>query len=1005
MPRRRALSVLVAAVILPWATPLWATPGKTPATRSDTPMATPSTRPADPLQSAPLSPARGSKDWRYGQELSEPLWSTRHAWKPRPATQGEEPLAGGARIDEGFADPDKLLATAYDDLRTFLRAGGVGLDGPFVIRTVKARTDVAESFHVEVTKGQCVISAGDTEGIRRGIVFIEDQMLRAAGPFLTRGQFDRRPVVRLRIAKNPLTLDKIPPLLLDELCDEVDYYPDAYLNRLAHEGVNGLWFRILFSDLCRTSITPEFGKDADRRLAKLRRMIEKCRRYGVKIYLFGIEPYAWAADSPILKRHPELGRGGTSWEGRRLCCPFSEAAQTYLYEAMNGLFKAAPGLGGYINISLGERSTTCVSGMEVGMGGCPVCSKKKPWETLHSSLSAMEKGMHDADPSASFISWLYLPREKIPDWTYDIVEHTPKGVISQINFDSGVQKTEFGKVRTGGDYWMSTAGPSDRFRTFVESARKGGAQVSAKIQTGCSHEIGSVPFIPVPGQIYKMFKGMHELNVSASMLCWQFGNYPSVMYKAAGELAFAPLPDSEEAFLKSLARIDWGADADTVARAWQLFGEAFSNYPLFTIFQYYGPLHDGVAWPLLLEPRDARLGQCWLTRDPNGGAIVPPSGDRIGECIHYVYTLDETIELCRRMADTWDKGVALLDKLAPAYADNKDRLADIGVARALAIQFRSGLNVFRFYDLRERMLRAEGLSRLDLLAEMKTLVRAEIAASTAMIALCEQDGRLGFNASADGYKYHPARLRWRIGQLQGLLTEGFPRFEQTIRRGELLCPAWTGREPAGPRARAIPLASAPDYWKDPPGEFPAGADVHTLALGDRKTGRLASWAAFYDRNAVYLVTRFSRADMQPFTPADKGWQPAVTLRLEPRRLWPSMYLQTGARPDPKARLEGASGATRVPTPLDAKVAVGRFESRAAIKDNAWWVLIRMPLPNFEWRADAMHAVRINVQAEGASWRPQSDDWPSRLAQPRENPAQLGWLTFDPPDGPTSQPGP
>jgi len=50
----------------------------------------------------------------------------------------------------------------------------------------------------------------------------------------------------------------------DELMDDVDYYPGQYLNRLAHEGVNGLWLTVEFRDLIATTYTPEAGKDAEK---------------------------------------------------------------------------------------------------------------------------------------------------------------------------------------------------------------------------------------------------------------------------------------------------------------------------------------------------------------------------------------------------------------------------------------------------------------------------------------------------------------------------------------------------------------------------------------------------------------------------------------------------------------------------------------------------------------------------------------------------------------------
>ena len=54
----------------------------------------------------------------------------------------------------------------------------------------------------------------------------------------------------------------------DELMDNVDYYPDQYLNRLAHEGVNGLWLTIEFRDLVATTYTPDAGKDGEKTACK-----------------------------------------------------------------------------------------------------------------------------------------------------------------------------------------------------------------------------------------------------------------------------------------------------------------------------------------------------------------------------------------------------------------------------------------------------------------------------------------------------------------------------------------------------------------------------------------------------------------------------------------------------------------------------------------------------------------------------------------------------------------
>ncbi len=69
-----------------------------------------------------------------------------------------------------------------------------------------------------------------------------------------------------------------------------------------------------------------------------------------------------------------------------------------------------------INITHGERETTCLSAVDCTSGynkgdiKCTRCSHKEPWEILYATLSPMEKGMHDAAPDAELISWLYMPQ-------------------------------------------------------------------------------------------------------------------------------------------------------------------------------------------------------------------------------------------------------------------------------------------------------------------------------------------------------------------------------------------------------------------------------------------------------------------------------------------------------------------------------------------------------------------------------------------------------------------
>jgi len=946
-----------------------------------------------------LPPQPTADQWEFVHELQEPLWKAHH-WAARPPHASEADLRHGAKIVAGSDDPDGLLATAYDDLKRFLRTGDVCLVADYTIETGYTPTDIPETFHVEVTPHRCRILAGETEGIRRGIFFIEDEMLRAGGPFLPLGTAERSPFIRRRISRCFFGPIKRPPGNRDELMDEVDYYPDEYLNRLAHDGVNGLWLTIEFRDLCNTSITPAYGQDAEKRLVKLRRTVDKCRRYGIQTYVFCIEPRAWEPDSPVLTRHPEMGRGGTTYDSRLLFCPFSEAAQTYLYEAVNGIFTAVPNLGGLINISHGERSTSCLSALAAtgqGTMHCPVCSQKEPWEILHASLSAMESGMRDANPQAALISWLYMPQsDDLADWVYEIPAHTPENVILQFNFESGVKKQQLGSLQTGGDYWLSAPGPSDRFVRVARTARDHGARVSAKIQTGCSHEVASVPFVPIPAQLHQKFSSMRELGVDTAMLCWYFGNYPGLMNKAAGELSFEPFSESSEDFLLSLAQIYWGDDAQTVCEAWRRFTEGYVNYPLTNMFQYYGPVHDGPVWPLLLKPQDAPLNPTWQISSPHTLEPFPPGGDRIGESFCPSHTLEQVLELTRQMTESWDRGVALLESIEHRYVNDRQRLLDIGVAKALAIQFRSGYNIFRFYDLREKMLRMDGLERLDLLDEMRSIAEEELANNQTLLALCERDSRLGFHSEAEGYKYYPAKIRWRMQQLRDVLFTDFSEFEHSIRNGQLLNPEYTGRKITGPSVVCRRVPDAASCWENPERGFPEGvefrySEVSNLAPGQETDDRKTKWAVCRDDAALYLLFRCVEPNMNTLLELETAENTStaigtdsVILKLEPRRLYPCRRFVV---------IAGGGTSTE-----------GDFGATVVRADDGWQGTMRIPFASIELDPATLTPIRIDVQRllpgeqtsgnnVGFFWIEQHPFHP-RLRLGADNPADLGWVVFE-----------
>ncbi|MBX7255950.1 MAG: hypothetical protein K1Y02_06280 [Candidatus Hydrogenedentes bacterium] len=934
----------------------------------------------------PVSP--GETEWPFATELAAPMSWHPH-WTRTECGDDEANLRQGVQIHPEFPDAEGLLETAHADMKAFFSSVGLSTNGPFRIVTERVPTQKREAFTLRISKEECRVQANDTEGIRRGIYFLEDQLLRADGPFLDVGEISRSPFIQTRISRCFFGPIKRPPMNRDELLDDVDYYPDGYLNRLAHDGVNGLWLTIEFKDLCKTSLIPDCSPDREKRLEKLRKTVAKCRRYGIKVFLFCIEPCAMTAGHPLLVAHPELS-GAELNASTRLFCPFSEAAQTYLREAIQGIFAEVPNLGGLINISYGEAPTTCLSAADANWHiNCPRCAEKQPWEVLNATLSPMEQGMHEAAPDAKLISWLYVP-ESGPGTPLPSVEpltemarHTPPGVVVQYNFESGGHKTQLGKQRQTGDYWLSYVGPSAAFEQMATAVASAGqsAEISAKIQACCSHEVASAPYVPVPGQLYGKYGAMRELGVTSVMQCWYFGNLPCLMNRAAAsELPFMKEGISEEQFLLDLACRDWGSQyAPRIVKAWRLFAKAYDNYPMTNAFQFYGPMTDGVVWPLHLKPVHLPLGPTWRLD-------YPISGDRIGECFSGTHTYPEVLELCKNLSETWQRGVELLDETKDEFAGEPDREQDLSVAEALGIQFRSGYNILRFYDLREQLLYGPKSRKKDVLRDLRALVEQEIENSQHMSALCEENSFLGFHAEAEGYKYFPAKLTWRVDALREMLDTEFSEAERALEIGQNVFPGLCGLEGSPLVYHCLPasksFASAwrtDDVWHESPGS----PKIEQAPLAPAPSE--AHWQAVYDDQSLYLNVECDRSAVLS--------RPTVVVHIQSSHIYPRRTFQIDANGQKNERLGWRATARE-------------WDVESVASDKHHTVRLRIPFTAFDGEFDRSRPMCINVRvqsagAEGAnalvqSWAPLSPTPPRfRLGYGEEDPREMGWLRLEP----------
>ena len=711
--------------------------------------------------------------WGFMKELSNyapPVFSA-----PRPGA-GES-----VSLNIAFNDPAGLLETAIFSLSRLLDAAGYTLtDGGTTITLRQAETDCFEAYRVAISEKEILLEAADTEGMRRAIYELEDQILANDGSLPTAElRIERRPFIKTRLGRCPFSPIKRWPVNTDELLDDVDYYPDEYLETLAHEGVNGIWIVTALREIGVTSLCP-IDPQREKRIRKLARVAKKTRRYGIRLYLFMIEPLSVAPDDLLLSRFPELF-GPVADNGRYTYCPCSKHTQKYLHEMLSSVFSAVPDLGGVVDINIGERPTSCLSCQQLDSEEPLPCQSRcgqSFGEIYRQLMTTMNDGIHAGAPDAKLISWFYMPQviHHAP-WVEQLSKFAPEDVVVQANFESGGEKIQLGRRHLGVDYWVSYDGPAKPYIELAKNRVKG--EFGAKLQLGCGYELTPVACIPAPGIAYRKYQAMNQLGVHHVMQSWFVGNFPDVMSRAMGKLAFTDLTnESQETFLERLARPYWREDAPTVAAAWKLFDEAYQNFPFNVLFQYYAPQNSMPRWKFHFLPDLDPLAPPWKPNFPFGG-------DAIGEALTG-FTIEECLELLERMVTGWNRGLELLKPLKAKTADNRDRQLELGTADCIGCLLEGTWNMLKFYRLRRDYIGG----KREALSAMRELVEKQMALYRRMLPLVIADSRLGFHGEALTHLFSESSIRQALADAeqalafaQELAVDPRMPFEQALAHG------------------------------------------------------------------------------------------------------------------------------------------------------------------------------------------------------------------------------
>ncbi len=733
-------------------------------------------------------------------DLARPLHDHSLVDPLRRAGGGEVSLAGGYALEASAFAGRPHLDVLLDDWRRFMsvvmetHAAEGGYPIQLQCGPARAAPDGGfEAHEIDVTESGCRITAPDMEGLRRALFRLQDEMRLRRAPILPAGREARWTNIRTRISRSPIA----PYRWLSgwELEDGNDYYPEAYLSRLAHSGVNGIWVAGLLRNLVASTVIPELGPPVHR-LGKLNQLIQKAARQGIRVYFFCMEPRALPPDHPAAIAHPEiLGARGA-------LCTSVPRVREYIREAMRSLFTEAPQLGGLINIFCGERPSNCWWHTEAYVQECPRCRQRPRAQVLAESLNTFAEGIRAASPTAELMAWTYMmasSRESLPIAPMlEVVRAADPSIIWLGNFEHGCRKEICGKAVQAHEYSLSCVGPSGYFSDLARAVDASGRRIYAKLQVGTTYEMSSVPHIPVPGIVYDKIAEAGKLGVSGAMLGWIPGGFPSPQLKMAGEAVFEPRPP-KRALMQRIAAIDWGeASADAVAAAWEDFGAAWQRYPMDNAVLYWGPITRAPAYQLHLE-REPRLAKPYnwgftRKREPQ------PFEDQYTRWLG-AFTLEEILRSFRDLGRAWQGGVERLEACRREGRGGGTGQSEIdrqiAVASAIRLQCLSAANVYEFYALRDRLREPAGGKHPEILARMEAVAREELHLAGEMKRHLAAEPALGFESEIYDFSYCASLIDQKLLQVNDLLPilshwrrEGVEPavLERTVEEAEALRP-------------------------------------------------------------------------------------------------------------------------------------------------------------------------------------------------------------------------
>ena len=506
--------------------------------------------------------------------------------------------------------------------------------------------------------------------------------------------------------------------------ETLDPVPENLLSQYASMGIKGVWIHALLYLLYPISGAEEYSAGHEKRLANLKKIVDRCAKYGLKVYLYLNEPRCMPL--PFYEKKPHWGGLDVPANHTKTnCINRTPEVLEYLEDTMEKLFTDVKGLGGAFCITMSENATNCHYSCRAHE--CPYCSKVPPETIIANVLTAMERGMHKAAPDASMIAydWAWRrtpsPEEDTLEFKKAVMDLLPESIYVESVSEWGKVTNIGGVKQTLVDYSISQVGPSeDSLRTW-QYAQKIGLKVAAKVQMNNSWELSAIPYVPVPYLVQEHLTNLKNAGVKGLMLSWTLGGFPG------GNLELLDASPEEIASARYNKLL-----AEKVCSAWKKFSDAYRNFPFNVTVLYLAPMNSGPMNLLHLEKTHYKATMVGFPYDDLKSWCGP-------------YPEDVFENQFKLLTEGWQEGLKILAESASLVQDAKEKVFfdDLcTIANAGYYHLKSTCNQIRFVRARDNGMDKE---------VMRECAADELQIAVAMHEIVRNDSRIGFEASNHYY--------------------------------------------------------------------------------------------------------------------------------------------------------------------------------------------------------------------------------------------------------------